>query len=216
MCGRFKLSTDLSQIRISLRFPEMPNLRPRFNIAPGQDVPVIRLAEDGRHLSELRWGLIPFWAKDAKIGYKAINARCEGIDKKPMFREALRRRRCLVITDGFYEWRAEDGKKQPYLFEIEGGKPFAFAGLWETWKSTDGPLESCTIVTTEANETMVPIHNRMPVILAPEDYDRWMAEGPLDLLRPCPNDWLAKRPVSPAINNARNEGEGVLGPVDSA
>jgi putative SOS response-associated peptidase YedK len=191
------------------------NVPVRYNVAPTQDVPAVRPAKaGGRELAMLRWGLIPAWAKDEDIGARLINARGETAAELPSFRAAFRRRRCLVAADGFYEWRkAGKGPKQPFLVELADGRPFAFAGLWERWdKAPDGrPLETCTIITTRANELLAPIHDRMPVILPPADYDAWLdvegtgVEAAKALLRPYPAAAMAAHPVSPRVNNARND-----------
>jgi len=165
----------------------------------------------------LRWGLVPFWAKDAKIGYNTINARAEDVASKPAFREALKKRRCLVPADAFYEWQRLDSKsKRPYAFALASGEPYAFAGLWESWRPKEGaPLETFTILTTDPNQLMEPIHNRMPVILEPKDYDRWLEPGdparpPEDLLRPYAADRMKGWPVSDRVGNVRNNGPELL------
>lgn len=222
MCGRYTLATPTEALRALFGFSETPNLAPRYNIAPTQDAPVVRGGEGGaRHIALLRWGLVPFWAKDASIGNRLINARAEGLSEKPAFREAFRRRRCLVPADGFYEWRREGAIKQPYRFVIEDGRPFAFAGLWEAWKNPadgGGPLETFTIVTSDANTAVRPVHDRMPVILAPGDYDAWLdPETPivrvLELLRPCPVEGLRSYPVGTRVNSPRADDPGLISPL---
>jgi putative SOS response-associated peptidase YedK len=213
MCGRYSLTTPAEAVRRAFDYPERPNLRPRTNIAPTQEVVAVRLGDDGaRHFVSLRWGLIPAWAKDISAGARAINARAESVSEKPSFRSAFRHRRCLIPADGFYEWKTEGGAKQPYRMAAPDAGVFAFAGLWERWlKAADGvPVESCTIVTTEANDTLRAIHHRMPVILDPADYGTWLdPQTPpavaLDLLRPCPADWLVVARVSRRINSAANQ-----------
>ena len=162
MCGRFLLKSPLVELQRAFGFAERPNLEPRFNIAPTQTVPIVRRRDDGgggRELALVRWGLVPAWAKEPAIGNKMINARAEGIAAKPAFRAAFRQRRCLVPADGFYEWRKlAGGRKQPMLIRRRDRAPFAFAGLWEVWRGPDGPLETCTIVTTAANALLAPIH----------------------------------------------------------
>ena len=151
---------------------------------------------------------MPFWATDLAIGNKMINARAEGIAAKPAFRAAFKQRRCLVLADGFYEWQKVAGGKQPMLIRLRSGKPFGFAGLWESWRGPDGPVETCTIVTTEPNAVTAPIHNRMPVILDPADYERWLDPSQPEaeaLLRPCPDDWLEAFAVSTRVNTPRND-----------
>lgn len=191
------------------------NVPVRYNVAPTQDVPVVRaVGGGGRELATPRWGLVPPWAKEASFGAKLINARAETVDRLPSFRAAFRRRRCLVAADGFYEWRkTEKGPKQPYLIELADGQPFAFAGLWERWeKSPDGrPLETCTIITTEANPLLRPIHDRMPAILAPASQDAWLdwegfdVERAKALLNPYPAEAMAAHPVSPRVNDVKND-----------
>jgi putative SOS response-associated peptidase YedK len=190
---------------------EVPDLEPRYNIAPTQRIAVIRLDRDKlrRRLVLVRWGLIPFWAKDTSIGQKMINARGESAAEKPAFRAAFKSRRCLVLTDGFYQWKKGKVGKQPYLFRMADRRPFAFAGLWERWTGPEGEtIESCTFLTTEANEIMQPLHDRMPVILKPEDYDLWLDPEVKDpellkpLLRPCPAEEMTVQPVNPKVNRA--------------
>lgn len=217
MCGRYLLRAPLDLLQRAFRFGERPNLAPRYNIAPTQTVPIVRRARggEGRELALVRWGLVPAWAKDLSIGSRMINARAEGIATKPAFRAAFKARRCLVPADGFYEWAKLDGRKQPMLIRLRSGEPFAFAGLWEIWRSPDGPLETCAIVTTEPNAVTAPIHNRMPVILDPDDYNRWLdpsRPGGEELLRPCPAEWLEAYPVSPKVNSPRNDAAELIEP----
>lgn len=196
----------------------MPLFKASYNIAPTQDVVAVRLNSDSlnRECVLLRWGLIPSWAKDAKTGSQCINAKAETVAEKPSFRAAFRKRRCLVIADGFYEWRREGDRKQPMWIGRKDRQLFAFAGLWEYWKPAEGnPLETCTIITTEPNEILAPIHNRMPVILAPVSYDQWLDPAtPADplkaLLRPCPGDEFHAFPVSTLVNNPRNNAPQLL------
>ena len=217
MCGRFTLRSPADTI--ASLFDTLPvagfHYAARFNIAPTQNVPVVYARDDRRHMSLMHWGLIPSWSKEPKAIYGTINARPDTLASKPAFRSAYKSRRCLVIADGYYEWKAEGKKKQPYLYEIEGGKPFAFAGLWEQWWGEDKdatPLESCTIITTEANKLASEIHNRMPVILSPNDYDLWLDPTVKDtakvapLLDQFPEQRMSVRAVSTFVNNARNEG----------
>ena len=180
MCGRFLLHTPVDTLQRAFGFAERPNLRPRYNIAPTQTVPIVRQKDGGgRELALVRWGLIPSWAKEAGIGGRLINARAETVAEKPAFRGAFRKRRALVPADGFYEWRKREGDrpKQPLLVRRRDGQPFAFAGLWEHWRGPEGEVETCTILTTEANAALAPIHDRMPVILDPACYDRWLDPG---------------------------------------
>ncbi len=192
---------------------EVPSLEPRYNIAPTQLVPTVlrKLEHSDRQFQMLRWGLIPSWAKEPGIGARLINARAETVTEKPSFRTAFRHRRCLVVADGFYEWQRQERKKQPFYFRLQDGKPFAFAGLWEHWEAPDGELiESCTILTTAANELLRPIHDRMPVILDRKDYDLWLdptvqkIEPLQHVLRPYQSEAMISYQVSTAVNNPAN------------
>ena len=229
MCGRYRLSTHphalYEQFALEMENPDEREVPPRYNIAPTQPVLAVRARPDGRReLVLLHWGLIPGWAKDPAIGNRMINARAETVAEKPSFRNALRRRRCLIPADGFYEWKTTGrGPKQPFDIARSDGKPFAFAGLWEHWQGPNGEeIESCAIVTTEANALMRQIHARMPVVLAPEDYAAWLAseggkaDNVLGLL--APRDWPGMRaqPVSTYVNNARHEGAQCIAPVAPA
>jgi putative SOS response-associated peptidase YedK len=228
MCGRFVLTTPAEALRQAFGFIEQPNLAPRYNIAPTQDVPVIRQRKEPagqRTLQMLRWGLVPSWADSLAGGAKMINARAETVMEKPAFHRALARRRCLVAADGFYEWRPGDKAKQPYLITTRDGTPLAFAGLWERWSppppesgllpadedaARRAYIDSFTIVTTTANAALATLHPRMPVILAPAEYERWLdpaAELPtlLALLRPAPDDLLRHVAVDRRVNNVRND-----------
>ena len=222
---------------------ELPPFTPRFNIAPSQPVPVVRLAPgkgdshllperpegcsaqkvavtfSGRELVWLRWGLIPSWAQDPTIGNRLINARAETVAEKPAFRAALRRRRCLVAADGFYEWQRTGKRKQPYFIRLRDDRPFAFAGLWESWEGPDfSQIESCTLLTTEANELMRPIHDRMPVILLAQHYQQWLdttVQEPAQLLplfRPYPAGEMTAESVSTFVNSPGNEGPKCIEP----
>lgn len=176
MCGRYTLRKPTKKIAEAFAvYDEFP-LEPHFNIAPTQMVAAVRVdqQEHQRHLALLRWGLVPAWADDPTIGNRMINARSETVATKPSFRAAFRRRRCLILADGFYEWQKQGTKKQPYLIGLGDGDLFAFAGLWEEWEREGEVIKSCSILTTEANELMRPIHERMPVILFPADYDLWL------------------------------------------
>jgi len=197
----------------AFRLAEAPDLMPRYNVAPTQQVAAIRLnPETGtRQLSMFRWGLVPSWADDPKIGYGMINARAESVAMKPAYRSAFKKGRCLVIADGFYEWKKAGAKKQPYLIQLRDNEPFAFAGLAEHWHLGDDTIDSCTIITTEPNELMEGIHDRMPVILPSEDYDLWLdpdfhGQGKLlEMLMPYPAEEMKAFPVSTVVNNPRNE-----------
>ena len=200
-----------------------PDWTARFNIAPTQPVPAIRQVRQGRKPTLLRWGLVPSWAKDPSIGSRMINARGETVADKPSFRGPLRYRRCLIPADGFYEWaKGEGGTKQPYYVTLCEGRPFAFAGLWEHWEGLDGAaIESCTIITTQANEVLADIHERMPVILHRADYDRWLDPGFQDtnklqqLLAPYPAHQMGRAAVSTFVNSPRNESAACIEPLPS-
>ena len=222
MCGRFSLTTPSAALRDLFGFDELPNLPPRYNIAPTQDVAAVRLVGDDPkpHFTLFRWGLIPSWAKDVAIGARLINARAETVAEKPAFRHAFRRRRCLIPADGFYEWeKRPDGGKQPWRVTLEGDVPFAFAGLWEHWMGADGgEIESCTIVTTEAAPSIARIHGRMPVILDPADFPAWLTgtpEAALALLHSYRGK-LAAYPVGTRVNSVRNDDAELLKPVSPA
>ncbi len=222
MCGRYSITTPVEALRRLFRFagPAL-NLAARYNVAPRQDVPVVRLAEGGtRAIAMLRWGLVPFWAKDAAIGDRLINARSETAHEKPSFRAAFKARRCILPADGFYEWKKEGKAKQPYRIGLEDGGPFGLAGLWERWDDpSGGVLETCAILTCEANETLRPIHHRMPVILAPDDHGAWLDTGATDLaaaralLRPYPTALMVACAVSRRVNNARNDDPACIEPL---
>lgn len=229
MCGRFTLHASPSLMAQLFDLPEEPYLAPRYNIAPTQPVAIVRTQgqDDAREWALVHWGLIPSWSKDPSSGARMINARAETVAERPAFRAAFRRRRCLVPADGFYEWRSMGKSKQPYYITLQDQKPFAFAGLWESWTGPDGSaLDSCTIITTEANELMSELHNRMPVILDPEDYSLWLGEGgdtPKDqlgllmhLLRPFPSEQMTAWPVSKYVNSPSNEGADCIEPFDAA
>jgi putative SOS response-associated peptidase YedK len=177
----------------------------------------VRQIEDGREAVLLKWGLIPSWAKDDSMSARLINARSETVTEKPAFREAFKRSRCIIPADGFYEWQRTEGKKQPYFFHMRDEHPFGFAGLWDRWRGENGKvIESCTILTTEANEVLLPVHDRMPVILHPETYDEWLdadaraVESLKELLRPYPASEMTSYPVSARVNSPRNQGEELI------
>lgn len=223
MCGRFTLNVDLDELCRFFDVPTLaPLLGPRFNIAPSQGIPTIRFdAKAGkRQLALLKWGLVPYWAKDPAIGNKLINARAETAGEKPSFREAFRKRRCLIPTTGFYEWQRQKGRKQPFHICMKGGGLFAMAGLWECWDKGGESLETCTILTTEPNDLMRPIHDRMPVILAREDYAKWLSVEPAradelhSLCKPFAAGPMEAFPVQTTVNNPRNEGPECLLPFE--
>ena len=211
MCGRFTLTVDPADLQDAFGLSEPPpaGLLPRYNIAPSQAVAVVANTGGGK-LELFRWGLIPSWAKDEKIGYKLINARAETLREKPSFRAALKRRRCLVLADGFYEWKRAGQSKVPMYLTLKDGRPFAFAGLWETWKSPEGKLiRSCTIITTAPNALVEKIHDRMPAILPPPARAAWLApdelpaEQVLPLLKPLAAAQMKAIAVSSLVNNPR-------------
>ncbi len=221
MCGRYTL-TDLQAALIDrgLQAGVLPQaFTPQYNIAPSQLVPVVLNTVPDR-LTMARWGLIPHWAKDPAIGYRMINARAETVAQKPAFRRPFQRQRCLVLADGFYEWQRLGTHKVPYRMTLKTGKPFAFAGLWDTWDdpSPHAPLTTCTIITTTPNQLLKPIHDRMPVILKRTDETTWLRNGlsedeTLALLKPYSAAQMLAREVSPLVNSPRNNGPEVLRPV---
>jgi putative SOS response-associated peptidase YedK len=222
MCGRFTLRTPATELVEPFELAMTPALEPRYNIAPTQPIAVVRLAPDNtkRELVLVRWGLIPSWAADPSIGARMINARADSIATKPAFRSAARRRRCLIPADGFYEWKAAGKTKQPYYITQTSQMPFAFAGLWERWQAPGRDvIESCVIITTDANDRLRELHNRMPVILDRDRHAEWLdptidrAEQLLPLLRPYPSEKMGYRAVSRFVNNARNEGPACIEPV---
>ena len=222
MCGRYEVHAPIEEI--ARRFDafitdEAARLPPRYNVAPSLKVPAIRVRHDRRELDALSWGLVPSWAKNAS-GTRPINARAETIFDKPMFRNAIQRRRCLMPANGFYEWQQRRGGKQPWHVGMADGAVFALGGVWEYWaKEGAEPIVSCAVIVTDANELMKPIHERMPVIIAPEDYARWLDADVQDpaqigtLLSPFPADRMRAYPVSTLVNNAKNEGPELVRPL---
>ncbi len=219
MCGRYELHTHPAALALAFGLPFPPDIHPRYNIAPMQDVPVIRNSADGvRELAQMRWGLVPRWAKDPSIGARMINARGETVAEKTAFRKSFERHRCLIPADGFYEWQAQArGRKQPMRVARRDGAPFAFAGLSERWLSAAGEVvDSCTIVTTAANTLLRPLHERMPVIVPPDEYARWLdntGEPPRDLIAAIDPDVLTVHPVSMRVNAVRNDDASLIEPV---
>jgi len=222
MCGRFTLFDSAASLAEAFGLADVPSLSPRYNIAPSQAVAAVRIPPSGgaREVVLLRWGLIPSWAKDPSLGDRMINARAETAAGKPAFRSAIRRRRCLVPASGFYEWKRTNGRKQPYYVRRPDGKPFAFAGLWESWEGPGAAaVESCTILTTSANELLLPIHDRMPVIVSPADYDLWLSPEVRDpaelarLFRPCPPGEMTAFPVGTAVNNPKTDLPDLIKPL---
>ena len=215
MCSRYFLDADGNIIAYTFRVPVHDRIRKRFNIAPTQEAPVIRAGPGGaREVAMLRWGLVPSWAKDLKVGAKMINARSEGVEAKPSFRDAVRERRCVVPATGFFEWQGEPGRKQPFAITLPGQALFAFAGLWERWKPGEGePVETFTIMTTDANEAVARIHDRMPVILPMDAIDTWLTAPPdaaRALLKPYAGP-VELRMVNKYVSNVNHEGPECLG-----
>jgi putative SOS response-associated peptidase YedK len=224
MCGRFTLRTPLAEVADAFDLPPQAFERAdgwhgRYNIAPSQEVAAVRRHDaGGREAVWLQWGLVPSWADDPALGYRMINARSETADTKPAFRDAFRRRRCLVAADGFYEWKRGTKPKQPYYIRLADDGPFAFAGLWEHWRRGDEVIDSCTILTTEANELVATLHDRMPVILDRQRYDAWL-DPALDparagaLLVPYPARQMTVFPVSTVVNSTRHDGPQLIAPA---
>jgi putative SOS response-associated peptidase YedK len=210
MCGRFAQKSSAKKVSKQFKVEEVPPLVERYNVAPTQSVLVVR-EPDAREAVFLKWGLVPRWAKDPAIGNKLINARSETVTEKPSFREAFARRRCLVPMEGFYEWARRGDSKRPFYFHMRDGEPFAVAALWESWEGGGELLETCTLLTTGANELLAGYHDRMPVILRPEDYDLWLdagvrsAERLLPLLRPYPREAMTAYAVSRMVNSPSND-----------
>jgi putative SOS response-associated peptidase YedK len=223
MCGRYRLSRHAEVLAIYYAEYEGVDWDAHYNIAPTQNVPVIRqdATQPVRRASLMRWGLIPSWAKDATIGARMINARAETAAEKPAFKEALERRRCLIPADGFYEWQRKGKNKQPYCFELAEREPFAFAGLWDRWRASDGSsLETCSILTTTANQLLADIHDRMPVILSPTEYDLWLDPGFRDvaatteMLKPFDAKLMRRYPVSERVNSVANDDPECSQPIE--
>lgn len=217
MCGRYAQRTDPKRLAKEFKVAEVLNAEPRYNIAPTQEVLAVRESPEGREMTLYKWGLVPSWAKDASIGAKLINARSETVTEKPSFRDAFKRRRCVIPADGFYEWQRAGGRKQPFFFRMRDERPFGFAGLWERWEGEGGKvINSCAILTTEANEVLRPVHDRMPVILHPDDYELWLGGDvrKLDLvremLRPYPSEEMTGYPVGVSVNSPSSQGAGLI------
>jgi putative SOS response-associated peptidase YedK len=228
MCGRARLSSDVSEIKIAFGIPPerpTPNIAPSWNVAPTDPLPIVHYdtKEAARSLEVMRWGLIPYWAKDNKIGFSTINARAEEVDTKPAFREAFQRRRCLVPLDSFYEWKKTATGKQPYAISLSDRRLMAMAGLWETWRSPAGErIRSFTIVTTTPNELCAELHNRMPVVLKLQAWPVWLGEEPAAvpalkaLLTPYPSDEMTCWPVSARVGSIKNNDPSLIEPVAAA
>ena len=223
MCGRYVITSAPQAIRALFRYPEQPNFPPRYNVAPTQPVPIVRMNEGDRGFVLVRWGLMPSWVKDPRNFTLLINARGETVAEKPAFRNAMRRRRCLFPADGFYEWKPDGARKRPYFIRPCGGGPIAFAGLWETWTGPNGEeVDTACIVTTAANRTLAPIHDRMPVVIAPEAFDLRLDAANVDaataaaLIVPAPDSLFEACEVSTAVNRTANDAAALIDPVRSS
>ncbi|HEV2627539.1 MAG TPA: SOS response-associated peptidase [Pseudolabrys sp.] len=222
MCGRYAITSAPEALRALFGYTEQPNFPARYNIAPTQPIAIVRLVEGKREFALVRWGLLPSWVKNPNEFSLIINARGESVCDKPAFRAAMKRRRCLIPADGFYEWQASGkGPKQPFYIHARSGKPMAFAGLWETWEGPNGEeVDTAAIVTTRANRTLSPLHDRMPVIIAPDAFDLWLNCGEVDartaeaLIQPAPDDLLEAWPVSTAVNRTANDNAALILPLD--
>lgn len=222
MCGRYLITSAPEAIRALFRYAEEPDFPPRYNIAPTQPVPVVRQDNGARSFALMRWGLIPAWVKDTNAFSLLINARGETLNEKPAFRNAMRRRRCLFPADGFYEWKAEAGRKRPFCIRPRDARPVAFAGLWETWTGPNGEeIDTACIVTTAANRLLTPLHDRMPVVIAPEAFDLWLDCTRVDaltataLIAPAPEDLFEAYEISTAVNRTANNSATVIAPLGS-
>ncbi|RAL25798.1 SOS response-associated peptidase [Thermoflavimicrobium daqui] len=216
MCGRFSLFHDMEQLQKQFDMIMVDPMKVRYNIAPTQLVVTVVLEEGKRVGRSMKWGLIPSWAKDMKIAYKLINARAETIDEKPMYKELVKKRRCIILADGFYEWKREGKEKRPYRFQLKSGKPFAFAGLWNQWMQNGETLDTCTIITTKPNELVKKVHDRMPVILPPNAYEIWLHHEMQDieylknLLQPYPAVEMKAFEISTLVNSPKNDHPSIL------
>jgi putative SOS response-associated peptidase YedK len=221
MCGRYFLDSPMDALEVQFEAEARAEHQPRYNLAPTATVPVVTASPEGRVITLHQWGLVPSWAKDPSMGARMANARGETAADKPAFRGPFKRGRCIIPADGFYEWQARPGgPMQPFCIRAADGTLLAFAGLRDRWEGPDGFLETCTIITTAANAVMAPIHDRMPVILAPGDYAAWLdpgaqAERLKALLRPCPEAFLRVYPVSLRVGNVRNDGPDLMEPLDA-
>jgi len=220
MCGRYLITTAPEAVRRLFRYLEQPDFPPRYNIAPTQPVPIVRLFEGERHFALVRWGLIPAWVKDPRAFSLLVNARGESVNDKPAFRNAMKRRRCLFPADGFYEWKDEGGHRRPFVLRPANGEPVAFAGLWETWMGPNGEeMETAAIVTTPASRDIAAIHARMPVIVPPDAFDFWLDCTNVDavtaaaLIAPAPAGLLQAYEISRAVNRTANDGPQLIEPM---
>jgi putative SOS response-associated peptidase YedK len=220
MCGRYTLTSSPEALRALFRYEEKPNFPPRYNIAPTEPIAIVRLVDGKRHFALVRWGLLPSWVKDPKTFTLLINARGESVTERPAFRAAMKRRRCLIPADGFYEWQAAGERKRPFYVRAKSGAALAFAGLWETWQGPNGEeLETAAIVTTRANRALSPIHDRMPVIVPTEGFDLWLDGANLDvataaaLIAPAPENLLEAYEISTAVNRTADDNPKLLEPA---
>jgi putative SOS response-associated peptidase YedK len=222
MCGRYVITSAPEAIRALFRYWEQPDFPPRYNVAPTQPVPIVRLAAGVRSLALVRWGFVPAWVKDPRNFTLLVNARGESVSERAAFRNAMARRRCLFPADGFYEWKAGGEKSRPYFVRPRGGGPIAFAGLWETWMGPNGEeVETACILTTAANRLLAPIHDRMPVVIAPEAFDLWLdcakvdAETAAALIVPAPVSLFEVYEISTAINRAASDYPALIEPLEA-
>ncbi|HVX98943.1 MAG TPA: SOS response-associated peptidase [Pseudorhodoplanes sp.] len=220
MCGRYSITTAPEAMRRLFRYAEQPNFPPRYNVAPTQPIPIVRLAEGRRQFALVRWGLLPAWVKDPAAFTLLINARGESVNDKPAFRNAMKYRRCLIPADGFYEWKRDGRHKRPFFIRRADGAPFAFAGLWETWTGPNGEeMESAAIVTTDASPSISHIHHRMPVMLDPDQFEMWLdcrtvdAHAAASLFRPRPDGDLAAQEISDRVNRVANDSADIQAPL---
>jgi len=222
MCGRYLITSTPEAMRQLFAYLEQPNFPPRYNVAPTQPIPIVRVFEGRRQFALVRWGLIPAWVKDPKTFSLVLQARSDSVLDKPSFKNAMKRRRCLIPADGFYEWNEDTTPRRPYVVRPKHGGPVAFAGLWESWMGPNGEeLETAAVITTDANKTLHPIHHRMPVVIPPEAFDFWLdclhvdADMAAALLVPAPEDLFEAHEISPAVNRVANDYPGLLEPVRS-
>jgi len=202
MCGRFSLWSDKNKILDHYGLQDGPETYTGYNVVPSYDIPVIRNNPE-RQLANCHWGLIPTWAKDTKL--QPVNARADGVATKPFFRDSFKSRRCLIPVNGYYEWSESGGKKQPYFIHLDNNELFSLAGIWSRWDSPEKTIESCAIITTDPNSYISHLHDRMPVIIRPEDYDVWLGKGGIEMLQPY-SEKIDAYPVSTLVNNPRNQG----------
>ncbi|MCH7803290.1 MAG: SOS response-associated peptidase [Acidobacteria bacterium] len=217
MCGRYSIFTPTDVLKLRFNVSRAEALKPTYNAAPTQNLPVI-LNSDPRTIQRCRWGLIPSWAKEERIGNRMINARAETLLQKPSFRTPFKKQRCLVLTDGFYEWKQTSDGKVPHRISMRDHEPFAFAGIWEVWKTPDGEdIQTFSIITTEPNELMKPLHHRMPVIVKQENEEKWLQEIDVSeaqkMLEPYPFEDLEAYPISTLVNSPRNNSEDIIKPL---